>query len=77
MHGEAIVPYATEENVWLSIENLLLKSPDIRSMVASGKVKVVGALYDIGTGKVTWLPEEKPKEILKRVEASPDKATVL
>jgi carbonic anhydrase len=35
----------------------------------------VGALYDVGTGKVEWLDIEKVDEILKQVEASPDKET--
>lgn len=70
VQGDAIVPYATEENVWLSIENLFMKSPAVRSLVTGGNVKVVGAIYDVGTGKVTWLPEALPREILKRVEAA-------
>lgn len=75
VHGDAIIPYAIEENVWQGIEDLLMKSPSVRSMVSKGTVKVVGAIYDVGVGKVTWLPLEKVAEILKKVEASPDKET--
>jgi carbonic anhydrase len=42
--------------------------------VKSGKAKVVGAIYDVGTGKVTWLPESKTDDILKKVEANPKRA---
>jgi carbonic anhydrase len=73
--GDAIIPYATEENVWQSIEDLFRRSATVRGLVTSGTVKVVGAIYDVGTGKVRWLPDEKVRQILDRVTASPDKAT--
>lgn len=72
--GDAIVPYAIEENVWQSVEDLFMMSPASRNLVKEGKIKVVGAMYDVGTGKVTWLPESKTLEILMKVEASPDRA---
>lgn len=74
-HGDAVIPYAIIENVWQSIEDLFMMSPASRNMVNEGKAKVVGAIYDVGTGKVNWLPLEKVHEILKKVEASPDKET--
>ena len=75
VHGDAIVPFAIEENVWQAVDDLFMKSPAVRNLVKAGKVKVVGAIYDLGTGKVGWLPEAKTGEILQRVEASPDKET--
>jgi carbonic anhydrase len=73
--GDAIIPYAIEENVWTGIEDLFMKSPAVRNIVKEGKAKVVGAIYDVGTGQVSWLPLEKTDEILKKVETSPNKAT--
>lgn len=75
VHGDAVIPYAIEENIWQGIEDLFMKSPATRNIVNEGKAKVVGAIYDVGTGKVTWLPLEKVDEILKKVEASPEKET--
>ena len=75
VHGEAIVPFAIEENVWQAVDDLFMKSPAVRNLVKAGKVKVVGAIYDLGSGKVEWLAEAKTGEILNRVEASPDKET--
>lgn len=72
--GEAIIPAAIEENIWTAMEELFMASPVTRDFVSKGYVKVVGAMYDIGTGNITWLPEEKSLEILSKVEASPDKA---
>lgn len=75
MHGDDVIPYAIEENVWQSIEDLFMESPAVREIVKEGKAKVVGAVYDVGTGKVNWLPLEHVDKILEHVEASPDKET--
>ena len=75
VHGDDIIRYAIEENVWQGIEDLFMKSPAVRKIVKSGKAKVVGAVYDVGTGKVAWGPTAKVGEILTRVEASPEKET--
>jgi len=66
-----IVSAAIVENVWQSVHDLFMKSPKIREMVKAGKVKVVGAIYDVGTGKVEWLPEGKASTILAEVEKDP------
>lgn len=73
-HGDHVIPYAIEENVWQGVEDLFMESPAVRELVKSGKVIVTGAIYDVGSGKVNWLPLEKTASILKQVEASPDRA---
>jgi carbonic anhydrase len=70
VRGDAIIPYAVEENVWQAVEDLFMNSPASRSAVKEGKVKVAGAIYDVGSGKIEWLPLEKIDEILKKVEMS-------
>lgn len=72
--GDAIIPLAIEENVWQGVEDLFMKSPACRDIVKSGKAKVVGAIYDVGTGKIKWLPEEPVTKILEKVEADPKRA---
>ena len=72
--GIEIVPYAIEENVWQGVNDLFMASPATRNLVKSGAVKVVGAIYDIASGRVNWLPEAKVTEILKQVEANPKRA---
>lgn len=74
LEGDKVIPAAIEENVWQGIEDLFMTSPATRDLVKAGQVKVVGAIYEVGTGKVNWLPEDKTGEILARVEASPKKA---
>ncbi len=73
-HGDTVIPYAIEENVWQGIEDLFTESPSTRDLVRSGKAKVVGAIYDVGTGRVNWLPEHTSQSILARVEADPNRA---
>ncbi len=72
--GDAVVPAAIEENVWQGIFDLFLKSPAVRNLVKKGRVKVVGAIYEVGTGRVRWLSQAKVRAILSRAEASPHKA---
>jgi len=69
---EGLIPLAIEENVWQSTKDLFIKSPATRNLVKEGKVKVVGAIYDLSTGKVNWLDESKPGEILSMVEQMED-----
>ncbi len=69
--GDAIIPFAIEANVWLGIENLFRESPAVRSLAQSGKTKVVGALYDIASGRVEWLSELTVAAILNRAASDP------
>ncbi len=66
-----IVPAAIVENVWQGVTDLFMRSAKVREMAKEGKVKVVGAMYDVGTGKVDWLPEDKVASILAEVEKNP------
>ncbi len=71
LKGKDVIPAAIVENVWQGVHDLFMKSPVSREMVKEGKAKVVGALYDVGTGKVEWLPEDKVSTILAEVEKDP------
>ncbi len=55
LKGDDILPYAIEENVWQSIEDILKRSSEIRDKVKEGELKIVGAVYDINKGSVQWL----------------------
>jgi carbonic anhydrase len=55
MKPNALVPFALRENVLQSIEGLFRRSGTARRLVREGKVAVVGAVYDIETGEVSWL----------------------
>ena len=46
---EELPDLAMEENIWESIRNLFMASPAVRELTASGKVWVMGAVYDVST----------------------------
>lgn len=71
VHGDDIIPLAIVENVWQGIEDLFMNSPSSRDLYREGKVKVVGAVYDVGTGMVEWLSEEPVQRIFAQIEANP------
>ncbi|MEI7658804.1 MAG: carbonic anhydrase, partial [Phycisphaerae bacterium] len=48
---------AVRENVWQTVFDLFRTSSTVRAMVEKGDVKVVGAVYDIASGKVEFLGE--------------------
>jgi carbonic anhydrase len=46
---------ATAENVRFNVASLKAATPIIADLVASGKLEIVGGVYDIATGKVTMV----------------------
>jgi carbonic anhydrase len=44
-----------QNNVRNSIDSILSKSPMLKEMSVTGKIKIVGAYYDIQSGKVNFL----------------------
>ena len=61
LHGEKnsknhdFVEAVGEENVRLQMRNVQEKSPVIKGLLDSGKALLVGAVYDLETGKVRFL----------------------
>ncbi len=55
MSAKELVPSATVENVWQSIEDLLRRSEIVRERVESGKLKIIGGVYHLEDSKVEWL----------------------
>lgn len=68
IHGKDFSPEllaaAIEENVWQSIEDLLKVSHGTAELVKGGKLKIVGAVYDLASGKVKWLGEHPQQSSL-------------
>ncbi len=55
LKGNDLIPEAIHANVFHSIDELFKRSETIRSRVQTGKLKVVGAIYDLKSGRVNWL----------------------
>jgi carbonic anhydrase len=45
--------HVSAENVKITVRDILRKSPILAELVKDGKLKVVGAMYDLSTGKVS------------------------
>ncbi|MBS1262652.1 MAG: Carbonic anhydrase 2 [Calditrichaeota bacterium] len=58
---EQLIARATEGNVHRSLTDLVTASSPVRDALREGRLRVAGAVYDIGTGAVTWL--EEPAEL--------------
>jgi carbonic anhydrase len=50
-----LVRAVTEENVRQTVEDILSESTVIAELVESGELLVVGGIYDLASGRVTWL----------------------
>lgn len=64
LQGDALVEEAVKYNIWQAIEDLFKESPISVRSVKYGKLKVIGAIYDIETGKVNWLGEHPDQQNL-------------
>ncbi len=65
LKGDELIAESIKTNVLHSIQELFNRSRIIRQRVGSGKLKVVGAIYDIQSGQVSWLGEHpKQKQLL-------------
>ncbi len=62
--AEALVAAAVKENVFQSMEDVLQKSPMIKAAVKAGKTKLLGAVYELDTGRVQWLGPHPNQEKL-------------
>jgi carbonic anhydrase len=52
--NKKFVENVTVNNVTLTVQQVKEQSPILREMEQSGKIKIIGGLYDLDTGKVTF-----------------------
>ena len=58
MRNSSNLPFVNEvakNNVYRSVEDIRTKSNVLRRLEEEGKISIVGAMYDVGTGKVSFL----------------------
>ena len=53
------VDNAVKSNVEMVVKQLRASTPVLAKLVSQGKLKVVGAIYSLDTGQVTWLPDSR------------------
>lgn len=56
MSGDPVAK-AVRMNVEMVVKQLRTSTPILSELVAHGKLRIVGAVYSIETGAVTWLPD--------------------
>lgn len=66
---EEVVPKAIQANVWQTIEDIIKQSNEVRAKVEAGQVSILGAVYDIEQGKVTWLGAHPAQDALMALAA--------
>jgi len=74
LQGKALVPAAIEANVRLGMENILMRSDEIRALVAEQKLILIGGVYDLATGEVKWLGEHPNQKQLVGESGAPKQA---
>lgn len=52
--NDELVQQVADKNVQMAVQQIPAQSPVLAALVASGECAIVGAMYDIGTGKVTF-----------------------
>jgi carbonic anhydrase len=73
--GDDLLNKSIKANVFLTMENILRKSEEVRELVKAGQLQVVGGIYDLHTGQVSWLgPLPNQCVLLFSEEAKPAKA---
>jgi carbonic anhydrase len=51
---KALVQKVADQNAKDAAQMIMTKSPVIAALVKEGKVKIVSAMHDLGTGKISW-----------------------
>ena len=52
---DGIVDAAVRANVWVAIEDIFRRSDEVRQLAGHGQLRVIGAVYDLHTGMVSWM----------------------
>jgi carbonic anhydrase len=70
---EVVIEAAVKGNVFQAMEDTLQQSQLIKGAVKAGKTRLVGALYELDTGKVQWLGPLPGQEKLLGGKEAPKK----
>ncbi len=65
-HDKDLVDATIKANTYQAISDILTKSPIVSKLVLEGKLKIVGAIYNIESGIVDWLGAHPDEMILAK-----------
>lgn len=57
--NKAYVQAVADENVAMTVQNMVDRSPVLRRLVESGDLVVIGAMHDVATGRVSFMDETR------------------
>lgn len=72
LKGDDLINASIEANVWQSIDDLFTRSEEVRGLVEKNELKVVGAVYDLASGRVRWLGEHPYQDRLLEPSTMPE-----
>jgi carbonic anhydrase len=55
LSSEEMASRAVESNVWWTVRQIL-ETPEGKARMGEGRTKIIGAIYEIETGRVRFLP---------------------
>jgi carbonic anhydrase len=64
LEGKELAAASVKENVWQSVFDLVRTSSNVRGLIREHKLRVVGAVYDVASGKVEWIGEHPWQDAL-------------
>jgi len=62
LRGDALTGMAVRANVWHAVADLLRENGALRDRARTGRLAIVGAVYDTSTGTVQWLGHHPGEE---------------
>ena len=68
-----LITRSIEQNIWTAIGQVFLASPAVRERALSGKVRVLGAIYDLESGTIAWLSEDRVRKLAEDAAQNPDR----
>jgi carbonic anhydrase len=71
LSGPPLVEEAVKANVWRALEDLFRQSHILKGLVKEGKLKILGAIYDLDHGAVQWLGTHPRQEQFLGATARP------
>jgi carbonic anhydrase len=74
---DELVPRCIQANVWQTIEDIIKQSAAVRGKLAEGKLSIIGAIYDLEQGKVSWLGQHPAEDSLVALASQAQTDTAL
>lgn len=68
---DRFIPVAIQANIWQQMETIFKESDIVREKVKSGSLQVVGGLYDLERGTISWLGAHPSQDnVIAQAEAA-------